>query len=63
MAQKPSRAPGTRRRDVPWPEIKHVVPEQMPAFTEGLLKQGYKDADVANILGGNWLRIAKQVWK
>jgi membrane dipeptidase len=52
-------APG----DVPWPEIKHVVPEQMPAFTEGLLKQGYKDTDVANILGGNWLRIAKQVWK
>ncbi len=52
-------APG----DVPWPEIKYVQPEQMPAFTEGLLKQGYKDADIANILGGNWLRIAKQVWK
>ncbi len=49
--------------DVPWPDIKYVQPEQMPAFTEGLLKQGYKEADVANILGGNWLRIAKQVWK
>ena len=52
-------APG----DVPWPDIKYVQPEQMPAFTEGLLKQGYKDADIANILGGNWVRIAKQVWK
>lgn len=35
----------------------------MPGFTEGLLKQGYKETDVRNILGGNWLRIAKQVWK
>ena len=52
-------APG----DVPWPDIKHVEPEHMPAFTEGLLKQGYKETDVANILGGNWLRIAKEVWK
>jgi microsomal dipeptidase-like Zn-dependent dipeptidase len=52
-------APG----DVPWPDIKYVQPEQMPAFTEGLLKKGYKESDVANILGGNWLRIAKQVWK
>ena len=52
-------APG----DVPWPDIKHVEPEQMPAFTEGLLNMGYKDTDVANILGGNWLRIAREVWK
>jgi membrane dipeptidase len=52
-------APG----DVPWPDIKHVEPEQMPAFTEGLLKMGYKEADVGNILGGNWLRIAREVWK
>jgi membrane dipeptidase len=49
--------------DVPWPDIKYVQPEQMPAFTEGLLQKGYKDTDVANILGGNWLRIAKEVWK
>ena len=52
-------APG----DVPWPDIKYVQPEQMPGFTEGLLKQGYKETDVRNILGGNWLRFAEQVWK
>ena len=52
-------APG----DVPWPDIKYVQPEQMPAFTEGLLKKGYKEADVSNILGGNWVKIAKKIWK
>ena len=52
-------APG----DVPWPEINYAQPEQMPSFTEGLLKKGYSELDVKNILGGNWLRIAKQVWK
>ena len=52
-------APG----DVPWSEISYTQPEQMPQFTEALLKKGYGDSDVCNILGGNWLRIAEQVWK
>ena len=52
-------APG----DVPWSEISYTQPEQMPHFTEGLLRKGYSDTDVCNILGGNWLRIAEQVWK
>tara|TARA_Y100001934_G_scaffold222184_1_gene265165 strand:+ start:2425 stop:3444 length:1020 start_codon:yes stop_codon:yes gene_type:complete len=52
-------APG----DVPWSEISYTQPEQMPQFTEALLKKGYSDSDVCNILGGNWLRIAEQVWK
>ena len=38
-------------------------PEQMPEITEGLVKLGYKDADILGILGGNHLRVAEQVWK
>ena len=52
-------APG----DVPWSEISYTQPEQMPHFTEALLRRGYSDSDVCNILGGNWMRIAEQVWK
>jgi membrane dipeptidase len=35
---------------------------ELPNVTEGLLRRGYRDDDVRAILGGNWLRIFKQVW-
>ncbi len=38
-------------------------PEFIPAVVEDLLKRGYGDDDVEAILGGNWMRIARQVWK
>lgn len=44
-------------------EIRYVAPEQLPAVTEGLLKLGYTDEAVQGILGANWLRIMRQVWK
>lgn len=40
-----------------------VQPEQMPSMVEGLLKRGYKEDDVRGILGGNFLRVCRQVWK
>ncbi|MFT5115609.1 MAG: microsomal dipeptidase-like Zn-dependent dipeptidase, partial [Parasphingorhabdus sp.] len=30
---------------------------------DALLNKGYSEANVKNILGGNWMRIAEQVWK
>lgn len=33
-----------------------------PDITEGLLKRGYPEGDIAKILGGNFLRVAEQVW-
>ena len=33
----------------------------MPLITEALVKQGYKDEDIKKILGGNLLRVYKQV--
>jgi membrane dipeptidase len=38
-------------------------PELIPEVTELMLTHGYRDDDVRGILGGNWLRVADQVWK
>lgn len=31
-------------------------------MTEGLIRRGYSNGDIASILGGNWVRILKQAW-
>lgn len=38
-------------------------PEQLPELTEGLLAKGYSEGEVRGILGGNFLRVARQVWR
>ena len=38
-------------------------PEVYPAVTDGLLRLGYGESDVKKILGGNWRRVAEQVWR
>ncbi len=43
--------------------IRIAVPEQFPEITLGLLRLGYAEADVRNILGQNMLALAKRVWK
>jgi membrane dipeptidase len=40
-----------------------MQPEQIPEIAIALRGMGYPEADVANIMGGNHLRIAKRVWK
>lgn len=34
----------------------------MPLFTEGLVARGFSDEDIQKILGGNVLRVLKEVW-
>jgi membrane dipeptidase len=34
---------------------------KMPALTEALLKRGYREADIQKIMGGNFLRVIRQV--
>jgi len=43
--------------------LRMIAPEQIGAVIERLLRLGYRDDDVAGILGGNWLRIAREVWR
>jgi membrane dipeptidase len=33
----------------------------MPNITAGLVTRGYAEADVRRILGGNWLRVLREV--
>jgi membrane dipeptidase len=40
-----------------------MQPEQIPEIAAGLLGLGYREIDVANIMGGNHLRVAQRVWK
>lgn len=35
---------------------------ELPNVTEGLLRRRYSEGDVRAILGGNWLRLFKQIW-
>ncbi|HKC19726.1 MAG TPA: membrane dipeptidase, partial [Candidatus Dormibacteraeota bacterium] len=38
-------------------------PAQFLEMTDGLLHHGYSDDDVRAILGGNFLRVASDVWR
>ena len=35
---------------------------QLPNLTQGLLARGYSEEDVAKIMGGNFLRVFREVW-
>jgi len=37
--------------------------EEVPNVTEGLMKRGYSDEEIELILGKNFLRVFKEVWK
>jgi membrane dipeptidase len=39
------------------------MPDGFPRLTEALVARGYADADIEGILGGNFLRVFRQVWQ
>ena len=43
--------------------IGYIPPDDFPKVTQALLDRGYDEAAIRGILGGNFLRIAGQVWK
>ena len=49
--------------DFKFNEVRFVSPERLPDIAVKLLKHGYKDADVAAIMGGNFMRVAEQGWR
>jgi membrane dipeptidase len=40
-----------------------VEPECMESIAEGLARDKLTDEQISGVLGGNWLRVARQVWK
>jgi len=43
--------------------VSFVEPEQFPEFTQLLVQKGYSEQIIRGILGENFLRVAKEVWK
>jgi membrane dipeptidase len=43
--------------------IRFVSPTQLPEVTAGLLNRGYPERDIRGILGGNFRRVASEVWR
>lgn len=58
---RPDEWPQARSPD--WKGFSYATPEQVPALTERLLTRGYAEADVRGILGENWARVCRRVWK
>ena len=44
-------------------DIRMAQPEQFPELADALGRRGYSDEERAKLLGGNFLRVASQVWK
>lgn len=42
--------------------IRMMSPEAIPAVVDALLDRGMGDDEVAGLLGGNWLRVARACW-
>lgn len=45
-----------------WGRVEFVEPERLPAIAAALVERGYPPAAVAGVMGGNFLRVAEQVW-
>ena len=41
----------------------YFPPEGLPEVTDSLLKRDYSEEDIRGILGQNFLRVARQVWR
>ncbi|MGH6681078.1 MAG: dipeptidase, partial [Bradyrhizobium sp.] len=43
--------------------LKMIEPERLPEVVDALIVKGYSPASLSKILGGNFLRIAREVWQ
>jgi membrane dipeptidase len=43
--------------------VRMVEPEQLSAIVQALMARGYEHGHIRAILGGNWMRVARQVWR
>jgi membrane dipeptidase len=46
-----------------WKPMAFFGHEQLPEVVDLMLGKGYGESDIEGILGGNWLRICREIWK
>ena len=39
------------------------TPDKLPVLADALSERGYKPEDIAKVLGGNWMRLFREVWE
>jgi len=61
FARYPQAWPGYSAADMM--DNRFAPPELLPEITDLLVARGYSDSDVRGVLGENFLRVARQVWK
>jgi membrane dipeptidase len=44
-------------------DISFAAPAQLPELTEAMLARGYSEAVIRGVLGENWLRVCRRVWR
>lgn len=44
-------------------DMRQLEPEEIPRVTEELLRRGYAEGEVRGILGENWLRVCREIWR
>lgn len=49
--------------DSNWEGFRYAMPEQLLELTRMMISRGYNDADVLNILGGNYVRVCSECWR
>ena len=61
VAQDPSRWPPDELYELE--TMESCEPEQIPKLCERMVAAGYGDEAIRAVLGDNWLRLAREVWK
>ena len=61
LGSKPDIWPAGQGYDTP--DMQFAAPEQLPELAETLLDRGWVENDVRGVLGGNFRRVAAEVWK
>jgi membrane dipeptidase len=60
MRSRPSEWPDAADPD--WPGIESITLSEIPELTQCMLNAGYPQEAIRNILGGNYMRIAAELW-
>ena len=61
VARDPSRWPPDQLYELE--AMQSSPPERIPRLCEHMVHAGNRDEDIRAVLGGNWLRLARELWK